>query len=239
MEPLPTGGGRAERRALFPGALEVDLAILSNRELRAARLLLPLARRLPQLFPASLRSQLLSMTDVFARGMRVLVDKDGVLSRLASASRKVPPWVRPCEDTFLDQVSRFWHGPVWTAKHLQRGELWRAKDACDNRMKVPLLRMIEWHARVKGGSQLETWALGRFIEQWADPRVIQDLRAAFARYDAEDVWRALLETMNLFRWVAQETAHGLGFHYPQALDQEVTQWVEQLRIERARNHQVT
>jgi aminoglycoside 6-adenylyltransferase len=190
---------------------------------------------MPYLLPTSLRTQLVSMTEVFARGMRILVDRDGVLSRLASASREVPTWVRPRQDAFLDQVSRFWHGPVWTAKHLRRGEVWRAKDACDNRMKMPLLQMIEWHARIKRGSECETWALGRFIEEWADPRVIEHLGRAFARYEEEDVWRALLETMELFGWVAQETADGLGFRYPQALDREVTEWVQGLHAERAQN----
>ena len=51
VEPLPTGGGRAERRVLLRGALEVDLAILSARQLRAACVVLPLVRRIPGCFP--------------------------------------------------------------------------------------------------------------------------------------------------------------------------------------------
>lgn len=239
VEPLPAGGGRGERRVLFPGALEVDFAILASREFRAARLLLPVARRMPGLLPASVRTGLVSMQDVLARGIRVLVDKDGILSRLASGSLDVPAWVPPSLDVFLEEVSRFWHGPVWTAKHLRRGELWRAKDACDNRMKTPLLRMIEWHARVTKGSECETWTLGRFIEEWADPRVIEQLSRTFAHYDEEDVWHALLETMDLFRRVAQETANGLGFRYPQALDREVTRWVQACYSERGQDRQAT
>ena len=77
--------------------------------------------------------------------------------------------------------------------------------------------------------------LGRYIEEWADARVIKHLSTVYARYEEEDVWRALLETMGLFRWVAQETAHGLGFPYPLALDREVTQWVERLHTERAQD----
>ena len=36
----------------------------------------------------------------------------------------------------------------------------------------------------------------------------------FAHYTQDDVWRALLATMDLFRWLSEESAELLGYGYP-------------------------
>jgi hypothetical protein len=48
----------------------------------------------------------------------------------------------------------------------------------------------------------------------------------FAHYDAEDVWRALLATMGLFRWRAVETAERLGYPYLKLGDERATEFVK-------------
>ena len=63
------------------------------------------------------------------------------------------------------------------------------------------------------------------MEEWADPRVLEELRSAFAHYDKDDVSRALLSSMALFRWVSKETAEKLGYTYPTEADECVTKWV--------------
>lgn len=63
---------------------------------------------------------------------------------------------------------------------------------------------------------------GRFLDQWADPRAVAALREAFAHYELEDVGRALLATMGLFRWLAQETGERLGYGYPSEADERIT-----------------
>ncbi|WP_054950802.1 aminoglycoside 6-adenylyltransferase [Numidum massiliense] len=60
---------------------------------------------------------------------------------------------------------------------------------------------------------------------WADERVIASLRHCFAHYEAKDVRRALLKTMDLFRLVATETAEQLTYAYPQTADEQATRWV--------------
>jgi aminoglycoside 6-adenylyltransferase len=92
-------------------------------------------------------------------------------------------------------------------------------------MKTLLLRMAEWHAWAAHGLEYDTWSDGRFLEEWADPRVVEGLRPTFARYDAGDARRALLATMDLFRWLATETAERLGYPYPAEADAHVTGWV--------------
>ena len=52
-----------------------------------------------------------------------------------------------------------------------------------------------------------------------------DLRGTFAHYDDEDVWRASIATMSLFRTLATETAQRLELRYPTDVDANISDWV--------------
>jgi hypothetical protein len=85
--------------------------------------------------------------------------------------------------------------------------------------------MLEWHAQSRGVR--DTWFRGRFLEEWADPRALRELEGAFARYDSEDVWRALIATMDLFGWVARETARNASLSYPDIAEKKVRALVDE------------
>ena len=207
----PTVGGHTERRVLFEEALDVDFVFL----------------------PVETLAGLASDADTLAivqRGVRVVLDKDGVLSRTVSSipvpveKVPVPP---PDEAEFLNTVNDFLYHTVWTAKKLRRGELWVALGCVDNYLKWQcVLPLIIWHARAAHGGAYDTWMNGRFLEQWADPRVVAALPSAFGRYDARDLWQALFGTMALVRWLAPETAGLLGYDFPAQTAAQITAWVE-------------
>jgi aminoglycoside 6-adenylyltransferase len=198
-----------ERRVLFEGGLDVDLIPRSLASFERM-----LQEGLPQVEAGMLR-----------RGVLVLVDKEGLAPRLAAAEPAQPVAMRPTELEFAEAVSDFVYHTVWTAKKLRRGELWWAKSCCDSYLKGLVLHMVEWHARSRGA---EVRTHGRFLEEWADPRALAALRGAFAHYDAEDVWRALLATMDLYRWLAVETAEQLGYAYPSLGAGQAADLVQQL-----------
>jgi len=163
----------------------------------------------------------------FARGMHVLIDKDGVAEKFRAflSSVRMPLPSPPTEHEFLEVVNDFLYHAVFTAKHLRRGELWWTITTCDCYMQRKLRQVIEWHARATHGWNYDTWFRGRFLEEWADPRVVEGLRDAFAHYDRKDVRRALLKVMCLFRWIAVETAEKLGYQYPSKPDERISRWV--------------
>jgi aminoglycoside 6-adenylyltransferase len=160
------------------------------------------------------------------------VDKDGLAVQLLQMPLDAPVPCLPTQAEFLEVVSDFWYHTIWTAKHLRRGELWWAKSCCDDHLKFRLRRMMEWHARATKGQSYDTWMRGRFLEEWVDPRARQELGKIFAHYDAEDVWRALLATMELFRWMAVETAERLGYPYLKSGDERATELVKVLHSTR-------
>jgi aminoglycoside 6-adenylyltransferase len=218
VEATSDGAGQ-ERRVLFDGGLDVDFAPVPAEELE---------RLASDPFAA----------DLIRHGVRVLLDKDGVLTEaLKQFSLPQPvesgPAQPPGEARFLNVINDFWYHAVWTAKKLRRGELWTAKGCVDSYLKWQcLLPMIEWHAHTVHGWDYGTWFRGRFLEQWADPRVVEGLREAYGRYDADDLWRALLATMDLFRWLAVETAARLGYPYPTRAEEKTAALVRKLFEER-------
>jgi aminoglycoside 6-adenylyltransferase len=154
------------------------------------------------------------IANIIHRGIRLLVDKDNLASLLSAvAADPPPPPPSPRLEEFLNLVNNFWYHTLWTAKHLRRGELWWAKSGCDMHLKHLLQQMLEWHTRAMKGAQVDTWLRGRFLQEWADPRAASALARTFAHYDEEDVWQALLATMDLFGWLERETATALRFIY--------------------------
>lgn len=223
-------GALKERRVLFEGGLDVDFAVISRRITRILLWLSRIQSRCPRLLRFPLFQPLLHILagfyDMANRGIRVLLDRDGMSKYLVPAT--VEPLHPPAQAEFLDAVNDFWYHTVWTAKHLRRGELWWAKSGCDVHLKWLLRRMMEWHARAKKGWDYDTWMRGRFLEEWADPRVLEELPRAFAHYDKDDIWRALFATMDLFRWLSIETAEGLGYSYPTFGVKRATELVKSL-----------
>jgi aminoglycoside 6-adenylyltransferase len=205
VEATAAGDG-LERRVLYEGGLDVDYSIFPTE-------------RLDDLAEDA------AERDVVARGMRILLDRDGALARLVRLAPERPRPPTPSQEE-LDQLANdFWYHAVWAAKKLRRGEVLMAKGVADGYMKRALVQMLAFHA-LAADADVDTWHEARFIEQWADPRALEQLRDAYARYDADDVARALSATMNLFRWVARETAELLGLSYLETADAHATSLVQ-------------
>lgn len=210
-----TPGGDKERRVLFEGMLDVDFAIIPKR-------------RVQQLLQNGVTPQIQAeISNVFGRGMRVLVDKDGIgaqMQKVISSIETAPP-PPPSQEEFLEVVNNFLYHAVFTAKHLKRGELWWAVTCLNCHMQGLLRRMIEWHAKAIFGWNHDTWFRGRFLEEWAHPRGLKGLQFSLAHYDEEDIKDVLLAAMDTFRSIAIETATKLEIPYPTRADEYVTGWV--------------
>jgi aminoglycoside 6-adenylyltransferase len=202
------------RRVLFEGGLDVDFVMLAAEGIQQR------LREAPAI-------------DIIRRGVRTLLDKSSILSQSIPPAPQTSHRHPPTQEDFQDMVQDFWYHAVWAAKKLRRGELWTAIGCTDIYMKRLLLRLMEWDACTAHGWDYDTWHGGRFLELWAEPRVPGALRHAFAHYAEEDIGRALLVTMDVFRWLAVETAQRLSYPYPITADEHVTEWVESCLSEKA------
>jgi aminoglycoside 6-adenylyltransferase len=189
LEPTAVGGF-TERRVLFATGQDVDFALLP---LTAAHELAGRAE----------------LGAVLGRGFRVLVDKLGVERTLREAGDPAPPHASPSAATFAQVTHDFWYHALWAARKLRRGEVWMAKQGCNCHLKALLVQLLAWDSQARD-RRIDTWHGGRFLERWADGRVLDDLRVVDARYDARDVARALRATVDLFEQVELRCAERLG-----------------------------
>ncbi len=195
-----------ERRVLHEDALDVDYVCYP-------------AKGIPHLFKHP------EIHKVIQRGIRVILDKDNELIQLNNIQHLEQEAFRISEYDLLNQINDFWFHAVNGAKKLLRGELFVAKSIIDSGMKRNLLYIVEIHSKAKNGLQYDTWHNGRFIEKWADPRIIAGLKNAYSYYDKTDIERSLMETMNLYRWVAMEACENLEITYPIHADEKATEWI--------------
>jgi aminoglycoside 6-adenylyltransferase len=197
-------GGERERRALYEDGTDIDFSVVPFQAMD---------------HPA--------VGQVAARGVHVLLDKDGELERRLA---QIPPPSRPPlpdEHELRELVSDFFYHAVWAARKLRRGEIFTAKRCVDSYLENVVIRIVEWRTRAED-PDVDTWYAGRFIERWADPAAVEEFRLTFARYDEADVRRALFATMDFFRRQAHETADLLGLAYPAAEDEFTTGLVRRI-----------
>jgi aminoglycoside 6-adenylyltransferase len=157
------------------------------------------------------------LSDLYERGYRVLVDKDGIAAKLPAAGGSPPPAEVPTEADFEAVVEEFWFEAWHIPKYLERGELWVVK-LRDWTMKGLLLRMLEWEGLTR---DVDVWHIGIQLEHWAAPGAWGNLHRAFGHFDAEDSRRALLETTALFVEVSRTVATRLSFRYPSELEEAI------------------
>jgi len=215
IEPTATADEK-ERRVLFEDMLDADFAIIPSEKAKS------------WLHAAEKREDISQLSNVFGRGTRILLDKDQFITKLKAAAtpaeKQAPK--KPSQQEFQDVVNDFLYHAVFTAKHLRRGELWWT-DLCLNcRLQDLMKTMIGWHALAKSDGKQDTWFRGRFLEEWAEPGLTDELRNTFAHYDKEDTRKALNASITLFSRIAKETAQKLGYSYPTDTETAIKAWIE-------------
>lgn len=116
------------------------------------------------------------------------------------------------------------------AKFIRRGDLWRAHSLLDTEMRSHLLTLITWHARARFGPKHDTWYNGRYLETWADPRVLAALPATYSRFAAAETWQALLAMLILYRWLAEETADLSHLDFPHHAAEQTLAWIQAIYL---------
>lgn len=189
----PTLGGGMERRCIYDEDKDVDMIIFT-----------------PEQFEKALRDGVAGW--VMNRGYVFLY---GAERYSELAKRYVSPAVsHPAmtEEEFANLTNDFYFHNIWAYKKLRRGELWSAKISIDAYLKGLLLKMIEQYQLAATGA--DVWHDGRFLDRWADPSVLTELRSCFAHYDEADCKKALAATHALFARLAHAVAEKRGFAYP-------------------------
>lgn len=166
------------------------------------------------------------ITPLVASGVRPLFDPEQLMPQLAEAFGAPAPFEPPSEAAFADFVENFWQRVVRIAKKVRAGHLYIARRWCAGQAD-DVMQLAEWHAHLVRDLPASTWYRDKYLERWADPRVIATLPHLYPHYNAGDIQDALFAMMDLFRVLALETAARLGYRYPHTGDTEISAWSKQ------------
>jgi aminoglycoside 6-adenylyltransferase len=164
------------------------------------------------------------LDEVYERGYRVLLDKDGITDGLRSPTP--PAQALPSEAEYQAAIEEFWFEAWHIPKYAARDDLWVVKFR-DWTMKELLRRMLEWDA-VARNPATDVWYIGTKMSRWTTPAQWSDLQETFGRFDAGDSLRALYATCSLFSEVARDVGDRLGFTYPSAVERSILGYISQL-----------
>jgi hypothetical protein len=222
--------------SVYAGGVNVDFMLLPQRKVRWATQVMRFLERFPrlrQVLPESIANLGIDAGDLLRHGAKILIDKDGIAGQFQRAiiSSPVEPPAPPSQSKFEATVESFWVDPTRIASDLLRGRLAEAMKALHNLQKR-LLRMVEWHARSKNSWQGDDLVYRlKSIDQWADPRTLQALPLTCPHYNADEMWQALIQAIELYHWLSMETAEALGYACSFETGEQVKAWVEKCHAE--------
>ncbi|SDM69387.1 aminoglycoside 6-adenylyltransferase [Sediminibacillus halophilus] len=207
-------GDSTERRVLFEGGLDVDFAFF------------PVAS-LPELEKNA------EVLDVLAKGVKVVIDKDDITRSIIQKAEALPPSDRGVATMDIENlIHDFWYHAYLAAKKFRRGELLDGKSICDGYMKDCLTLMMKVQVKARKDADFQTWHGYRFFERWTGPKVSEEFKKLYARYELKEMWEALKNTMDFFRTISADVCRQLNIVYPNEAAEYATELVDTLNDNR-------
>jgi aminoglycoside 6-adenylyltransferase len=169
-----------------------------------------------------------SLPSEYDMGYSILLDKDAITARMPKPSFKGYNIGKPTESDFFNVINEFWFEAYHVAVYLNRGDLWSAKVRADGIHHNFLLKMIEWNEISKHDWNYVIPPMGKRMQSWACESTLNALHR-ISVHDEQDSWKALLNTIELFRDLAKETAQILSFSYIEDIDSNISKFILKLR----------
>ena len=159
----------------------------------------------------------------------LLVDKDGQLPPFPPPSEASYLPQAPTAKAFEDCCNEFWWVAPYVAKGLARGEILYAHYLIETALRQQLMKMLTWLFGIKTGFKRTPGKAGKHFHEVFSPKHWKMLLGTFATAEVESVWEALFTMGDLFRECAQEVADAFGFIYPHQDDQQVSQYLSDIK----------
>jgi aminoglycoside 6-adenylyltransferase len=170
-----------------------------------------------------------TLLDELEAGYQVLLDKDSLTLAMPSPTFKAYLPKPPTFEQYQRHINDFLSDAPYVAKCLRRGELMPLKWALDYDMKhVYLRQVLEWYVGVKHNWSVSVGSLGKGLKKVLPSDMWERLEQTYAAADIEENWKALENTLDLFRHVATDVGEHLGYAYPNELHERVVAYVERI-----------
>lgn len=168
-----------------------------------------------------------ALSDEYARGYHILLDKDNLFRDLPPAPLTFSTPPLPTRADVQAAVNQFWFEAIHVAQFIRRRDFWVVKHR-DWTMKRDLLRLLEWHARATRPEPVNTRLLGRGLSSWADDESIATISGIWGGWAAQGLWDALFVQLKLFRRLSIELNQTLGYQYDDQIHRDIEAYIRQL-----------
>lgn len=170
------------------------------------------------------------LPDALDAGYRVLLDRDGLASRLSPPSGRAFVRAAPSPARYAEVVNEFWWEALYVARNLARRELMPARYSAECVLRFRcLLPMLEWDVERERGWTQPLGSIGRGLADLLAPRERALLNRTYAGVGVEESWVALLALTKLFELAAARVAANLGYAYPEELARGAKAYLGRLR----------
>ncbi|WP_280242365.1 aminoglycoside 6-adenylyltransferase [Nocardia abscessus] len=136
------------------------------------------------------------LDELYQRGYRVLLDKDGSTTALPPATGSHTP-THPTAAEIEETQREFWFEATQIPIYVARDDLWPAMLRVAE-LRELLLTMAEWHTTARSGGRVDHWHNGHHLHEWLDPRFHGDPPAFFPRYTGKEILAAVRAMADTF-----------------------------------------
>ena len=169
----------------------------------------------------------IALSEEYARGYHILLDKDNLFHDLPPSTRGLPQQPPPNTADVQNTINEFRFEALHVAQFIRRRDFWVVKHR-DWTMKCDLLRMLAWQARILNAEPLNTSRLGRRLSCWADDTLKAAVEGIWAGWEAEALWDALFLQLMLFQRLAEAVTDALHCEYPAETYSEIEAYIRSL-----------
>lgn len=185
----------------------------------------------PNLSPRGKMATLAEMVEMFPYryvvedGMRTLVEKtSGPPVQLGRS----PVQRLPSAAEYAVLIDNMLLNIVRAVKLLKRGELWRAAQVINTGLQSQVLTLLVWHAAARVFPGGVPYYRGRFLEEWADPRMLALVADTLAGYSGESIRRAIEGIFRFLDAVMAEISQSAGLPTPGPAVEQIKKWAGEL-----------
>ena len=204
-----TGRGDPEWEFVLEGGVKVDLVFTLNRSPRGKEATLA---EMVESFPYRY---------VLEAGMRALVEKtSGPPVQLG----RPPVQMLPSAAEYKALIDNTLLNVVRAVKLTRRGELWRAVQVINTALQGQVLTLLVWHTAARSFPGGVPYYRGRFLEEWADPRMLALAADTLAGYSNESVRRAVEGVFRFLTAVTAEISQAAGLIDSLAVVERIQEW---------------
>lgn len=182
------------------------------------------------IFPDGNRIDLQITTDLYeddGEPAIVLLDKDGNMPKIEI---KQDFWYvqKPEHKSFSDCCNEFHWCLNNVAKGIARDELSYAMEQF-HLVRDMLIQMLKWYVGVNNNFSISVGKKGKYFKKLLPAEIYGSFTKTYSDANYEHMWKAAFEMLYLFGKVARNVAEQLMFHYDEAEEKGIENYMKQVK----------